>query len=137
MKVVSSAKNEEKKETPQEVKARRGSVTFRPRKSGVLVDILEIKTRTASGIILPEGVESVDAHSLKNYDEHPLQAVVLALGPDCGKMPLGNTGHTSADDIKVGDVVAFRSIGAAAQGVVEKGYIYTLISDHDIIGILG
>ncbi len=135
MEIVGSAKNE-KKETPKDAKARRGNVKFKPRKSLVLVDILEIKSRTASGILLPEGVESSDAYSLKNYDKHPLQAVVLALGPDCGKMPLGNTGHTSSDDIKVGDIVAFRSIGAAATGIVEDGHIYTLLSDHDIVGII-
>lgn len=135
MKVVSSAKNE-KKETLEEAKARRDAVRFKPRKSGVLVDILEIETRTPSGLILPEGIESSNVHSLKNYNVHPLQAVILALGPDCGKMPLGNTGHTSANDIKVGDIIAFRSIGAAATGIVEDGHVYTLLADHDIVGII-
>ena len=135
MKVVSSAKNEEKKETPAEAKARRESVTFIPRKSGVLVDILDIKPRVSSSIIMPEGKTSADL-TLKSYNEHPLQAIVVALGPDCGKMPLGNTGLTSADDIAVGDRIAFRNIGAAAHGVVLDGFIYTLMNDHDIIGIL-
>ena len=136
MKVVSSAKNEEKKETPTEAKVRRESVTFMPRKSGVLVDILDISSRVSrSGILMPDGKTSSDM-SLKNYDEHPLQAIVVALGPDCGKMPLGNTGLTSADDIAVGDRIAFRNIGAAAHGVVLDGFIYTLMNDHDIIGIL-
>ena len=135
MKVVSSAKNE-KKETPEEAKVRRDNVRFRPRKSGVLVDILDIKPRVKSDIIMPGDLEDSDVRKLKDYNDHPLQAIVLALGPDCGKMPLGNTGHTSSDDIKVGDVIAFRSIGAAATGIVEDGHVYTLLSDHDIVGVI-
>jgi len=85
MKVVSSAKNEEKKETPEEAKARREAVTFIPRKSMVLVDILDIKPRSSGSIIMPDGANSGDL-TLKSYNEHPLQAIVVSLGPDCGKM---------------------------------------------------
>ena len=135
MEVVSSAKNE-KKETPAEAKKRRDNIKFKPRKSLVLVDILDIKPRVQSNIIMPADVNNSDVRTLKDYTEHPLQAIVLALGPDCGKMPLGNTGHTSSDDIHVGDIVAFRSIGAAATGIVEDNHVYTLLADHDIIGVL-
>ena len=85
---------------------------------------------------MPGDMEPSDVRKLGEYDDHPLQAIILALGPDCGRVPLGNTGHTSRDDIQVGNIVAFRSIGSAAQGIVEDGHVYTLISDHDIIGII-
>ena len=100
------------------------------------VDILDIKPRVKSDIIMPGDLADSDVRKLKDYKDHPLQAIVLAVGPDCGKMPLGNTGHTSSDDIKVGDVVAFRSIGSAATGIVEEGHVYTLLADHDIVGII-
>lgn len=120
------------KETDEGAKVRRESVTFKPRKNNVLVDVLEIKQRGT--IIMPDSIKS-DSISLENYDEHPFQGIVVALGPDCGKMPLGNTAETSADDLRKGQRIAFRTY--SVMPVVDRGHVYSLLADHDVIGIIG
>jgi len=132
MEIVGRGKKEEK-ETLKEAQDRRNVVSFKPRKANVLFDAIEVES-TAKSIILPEGADSGSV-PLDIYYDHPVQGIVVALGPDCGKMPLGNTGHTSADDLSVGDRVVLRSM-LSTQGIRDKGHTYFLVSDHDVIGIL-
>ena len=117
-------------ETPEQAKVRRGAVTFRPRKNNVLVDVIEIKT--VGKILMPEGV--APGTTLESFHDHPFQGIVVALGPDFGRMPLGNTGEVSADDLRIGQRVAFRVYPGT--GIRHEGHTYNLIADHDVIGIL-
>jgi len=128
--VKGGEKQEVKKETPEEACGRRFSVTFVPRKANVLVDVIDVK-KADKKVILLEGSDKPEDY----YYEHPFQGIIVALGPDCGKMPLGNTGHTSANDLSAGDRVAFRNI--SGHPIRDKGKTYFLLADHDIIGILG
>jgi co-chaperonin GroES (HSP10) len=125
---------QEKKETPEQAAERRSNVTFVPRKSDVLMDIIEIQPKSfKSGIVLPEGTETGQI-TLANFDDHPFQGVVVALGPDFGKTPIGASSEITTNDIKVGDRVAFRP--QTSISINDKGHVYLLFSDRDIIGIL-
>ena len=125
------------KETPEEAVARRKAIGFQPRKANILIDVIEInKKMLGSGLSLPDTTDPPrKKEDFYGYYEHPLQGVVVAVGPDCGKIPLGNTGHTSENDVVVGDKIVFRS-DFGLSPVIDKGHLYFLLSDHDVIGIL-
>ncbi|SBW07633.1 chaperone Hsp10, affects cell division [uncultured Alphaproteobacteria bacterium] len=95
-------------------------MNFRPLHDRVLVKRVEIETKTAGGIIIPDSAK-----------EKPMQGEILAVG----------TGHRSEDgkvtplDVKKGDKVLFGKWSGTEVKI--DGEDVLIMKESDILGILG
>ncbi len=95
-------------------------MNFRPLHDRVLVKRVEIETKTAGGIIIPDSAK-----------EKPMQGEILAVG----------TGHRGEDgkvtplDVKAGDKVLFGKWSGTEVKI--DGVDVLIMKESDILGILG
>lgn len=95
-------------------------MNFRPLHDRVLVKRVEIETKTAGGIIIPDSAK-----------EKPMQGEILAVG----------TGHRGEDgkvtplDVKKGDKVLFGKWSGTEVKI--DGEDVLIMKESDILGILG
>lgn len=95
-------------------------MNFRPLHDRVLVKRVEIETKTAGGIIIPDSAK-----------EKPMQGEILAVG----------TGHRAEDgkvtplDVKKGDKVLFGKWSGTEVKI--DGEDVLIMKESDILGILG
>lgn len=87
----------------------------KPLENKVLIELTKEEQKTESGLIIVED----DLDLLK---QEIRKAKVLAVGPQ-------------TEDIKVGDVVAYRK--RTGQDVKIMGVYYILIREHELLGIYG
>jgi len=92
---------------------------LRPLGGRVIVKRVEIETKTASGIVIPDAAA-----------EKPDQGEVLAVGP--GKT--NDKGETKALTVKVGDRVLFGKY--AGQTVKVSGDELLVMREEDIMGVV-
>jgi len=80
-------------------------MSIQPLGTRVLVEPIEVETKTASGIIIPDSAQ-----------EKPLQAKVLAIGSD-------------VEQIKIGDTVLYGKYTGTELNYENKNYLMLEISD--------
>jgi len=85
-------------------------MNFKPLGDRVLVERIEEKNTTASGIIIPD-----------NAKEKPLQAKVIAVSSE-------------VEDVKEGDVVVFGKYSGTE--LVLEGKEYLVLDTSDILGVI-
>lgn len=96
------------------------SLKLRPLHDRVIVKRVDIETKTASGIVLPEAAT-----------EKPDQGEVLAVGP--GRR--GEDGKLIALDVKVGDRVLFGKY--SGQAVKVDGEELLVMKEDDLFAVVG
>ena len=96
------------------------NVKIKPIGDRVLVEHIEEKEQVRGGIIIPDSAK-----------EKPQEAKVIALGT--GKK--GEDGKVLAFEVKVGDRVLISKYGGTEVKLGDKKY--TLVSESDILGIVG
>ena len=96
------------------------NVKIKPIGDRVLVEHIEEKEQVRGGIIIPDSAK-----------EKPQEAKVIALGT--GKKD--EDGKVIAFEVKVGDMVLISKYGGTEVKLGEKKY--TLVSEGDILGIVG
>jgi chaperonin GroES len=96
------------------------NVKIKPIGDRVLVEHIEEKEQVRGGIIIPDSAK-----------EKPQEAKVIALGT--GKRD--DDGKLIAFEVKVGDMVLISKYGGTEVKLGDKKY--TLVSESDILGIVG
>ncbi|RFC51362.1 MAG: chaperonin GroES [Verrucomicrobia bacterium] len=96
------------------------NVKIKPIGDRVLVEHIEEKEQVRGGIIIPDSAK-----------EKPQEAKVVALGT--GKKD--EDGKVIAFEVKVGDMVLISKYGGTEVKLGDKKY--TLVSEGDILGIVG
>jgi chaperonin GroES len=96
--------------TPIKNVTKERKMAFKPLANRVLVFREEEANTTASGIIIPD-----------NAKEKPLQGKVLAVGPDC-------------EDIKVGDTIVFAKYTGTEIVIDDKECL--ILASEDVLGII-
>jgi chaperonin GroES len=96
------------------------NVKIKPIGDRVLVEHIEEKEQVRGGIIIPDSAK-----------EKPQEAKVIALGT--GKRD--DDGKLIAFEVKVGDMVLISKYGGTEVKLGDKKY--TLVSEGDILGIVG
>ena len=96
------------------------NVKIKPIGDRVLVEHIEEKEQVRGGIIIPDSAK-----------EKPQEAKVIALGT--GKRD--DEGKLIAFEVKVGDMVLISKYGGTEVKLGDKKY--TLVSEGDILGIVG
>jgi len=94
-------------------------MNIKPLHDHVLIEPMEAKTKTETGIFLPEIADK----------ERPEQGKVIAVGP--GKKKDGKIIEMS---VKIGDVVLFTKYGPQEVKIGDKNYLIT--KEEDILGII-
>lgn len=95
---------------------------LRPVKDQVVVQMIEPKTETESGLVIPEGAR-----------EQGSQAVVMAVGPYAFREP--DQPYGREPDFKAGDVVLLAHAGCGRELKVD-GEVITVVSADDIIAVV-
>jgi len=95
-------------------------MNFRPLHDRVLVKRVEVETKTASGIIIPDSAK-----------EKPMQGTVLAAGSGTRN----EAGSVTPLDVKAGDQVLFGKW--AGTEVTIDGEDVLIMKESDLLGILG
>ena len=85
----------------------------------ILVEVLEAKEKTKSGIVLPDTAK-----------EKPQEAKVVAVG----KGRVSNEGKTIAPELKVEDKVLFGKYSGTEITIDEKEYL--ILKEEDILAII-
>ncbi len=85
----------------------------------ILVEVLEAKEKTKSGIVLPDTAK-----------EKPQEAKIVAVG----KGRVSDEGKTIAPEVKVGDKVLFGKYTGTEITVDEKEYL--ILKEEDILAII-
>ncbi len=85
----------------------------------ILVEVLEAKEKTKSGIVLPDTAK-----------EKPQEAKIVAVG----KGRVSDEGKTIAPEVKVGDKVLFGKYTGTEITVDEKEYL--MLKEEDILAII-
>ena len=98
---------------------KRRGITMKPLGDRVIIRVLEVETKTESGIFL--------ASSTK---ERPSEGTVIAVGP--GK--LCDNGERVAPEVKVGDTVMFSKYAGTEFKI--DGIDHLIISEKDILAVL-
>jgi chaperonin GroES len=94
-------------------------MNFQPLHDRVLVERLEQKSKTTSGIIIPDTAK-----------EKPMEGIIVAVG----KGIKDEKGNVSPLDVKVGDKVLFAKWGGTE--VKLQGNEYLIMKESDILGIV-
>ncbi|WPJ92299.1 co-chaperone GroES [Corynebacterium sp. UMB2355A] len=95
------------------------NVNIKPLEDKVLVQIAEVETTTASGLVIPDSAA-----------EKPQEAVVIAVGP--GR--LDEQGKRIAVDVNEGDTVIFSKYGGTE--LKYNGEEYLLLSARDLLAVV-
>ncbi len=85
----------------------------------ILVEVLEAKEKTKSGIVLPDTAK-----------EKPQEAKIVAVG----KGRVSDEGKTIAPEVKVGDKVLFGKYTGTEITIDEKEYL--MLKEEDILAII-
>lgn len=91
-------------------------------------NIMDIERKKASEIVTYEDAEN---ELLKKYDEHPWQAVVIAIGR--GRY-INSSDRIRMPDISVGDRIVIR--GRVGEPIISDHKLYWAIKPHEIFGII-
>ena len=92
---------------------------FHPLHDRILVKRLEVETKTASGIYLPDSAQ-----------EKPMKAKVISVG----KGSVGDDGKVRPLDVKVGDTVMFANW--AGTEIKIDGVEHLVMKESDVVGII-
>ena len=92
---------------------------FKPLHDRVVVKPLELDTKTAGGIIIPDSAQ-----------EKPMQGKVVGVGPG----NRGDDGELQAMDVKVGDVVLYGKWSGAEIKIA--GDEVLIMRESDIMGVI-
>ena len=95
------------------------NVNIKPLEDKVRVQIAEVETTTASGLVIPDSAA-----------EKPQEAVVIAVGP--GR--LDEQGKRIAVDVNEGDTVIFSKYGGTE--LKYNGEEYLLLSARDLLAVV-
>jgi len=93
---------------------------IRPLGDRIMVEVLEAKEKTKSGIVLPDTAK-----------EKPQEAKIVAVG----KGRVSDDGKNIAPEVKVGDVVLFGKYSGTEISVDDKEYL--ILKEEDILAIVG
>lgn len=93
---------------------------FRPLHDRVLVKRVEVETKTAGGIIIPDSAK-----------EKPMQGKILAVGSGTRS----EDGKVTPLDVKVGDAVLFGKWSGTEVKIDDEDVL--IMKESDILGILG
>jgi chaperonin GroES len=93
---------------------------FRPLHDRVLVKRVEVETKTAGGIIIPDSAK-----------EKPMQGKILAVGTGTRS----EDGKVTPLDVKVGDAVLFGKWSGTEVKIDDEDVL--IMKESDILGILG
>jgi chaperonin GroES len=93
---------------------------FRPLHDRVLVKRVEVETKTAGGIIIPDSAK-----------EKPMQGKILAVGTGIRS----EDGKVTPLDVKVGDAVLFGKWSGTEVKIDDEDVL--IMKESDILGILG
>ena len=92
---------------------------FKPLHDRVVVKPLELDTKTAGGIIIPDSVQ-----------EKPMQGKVVGVGPG----NRGDDGDLQAMDVKVGDVVLYGKWSGTEIKIAGDDVL--IMRESDIMGVI-
>ena len=92
---------------------------FKPLHDRVVVKPLELDTKTAGGIIIPDSAQ-----------EKPMQGKVVGVGPG----NRGNDGELQAMDVKVGDVVLYGKWSGTEIKIAGDDVL--IMRESDIMGVI-
>jgi chaperonin GroES len=92
---------------------------FKPLHDRVVVKPLELDTKTAGGIIIPESAQ-----------EKPMQGKVVGVGPG----NRGDDGELQAMDVKVGDVVLYGKWSGTEIKIAGDDVL--IMRESDIMGVI-
>lgn len=95
-------------------------MNFRPLHDRVLIKRVEVETKTASGIIIPDSAK-----------EKPMQGTVLAVGS--GRR--NEDGSVTPLDVKAGDQILFGKWAGTEVNI--DGEDVLIMKESDLLGILG
>ncbi len=93
---------------------------FRPLHDRVLVKRVDVETKTAGGIIIPDSAK-----------EKPMQGSILAVGSGYR----GDDGKITPLDLKVGDNVLFGKWSGTEVKIDDEDVL--IMKESDILGVLG
>jgi len=91
-------------------------------------NIMDIERKKASEVVTYEDAEN---EILKNYDEHPWQAVVMAVG--LGRY-INSTEIIRMPDLKPGNKILIR--GRVGEPIVIDKKLYWAVKPHEIFGVV-
>ena len=94
-------------------------MNIQPLGDRILVEVLEAKEKTKSGIVLPDTAK-----------EKPQEAKVVAVG----KGRVSDEGKTIAPELKVGDKVLFGKYTGTEITIDEKEYL--ILKEEDILAVI-
>ena len=92
---------------------------FKPLHDRVVVKPLELDTKTAGGIIIPDSAQ-----------EKPMQGKVVGVGPG----NRGDDGELQAMDVKVGDVVLYGKLSGTEIKIAGDDVL--IMRESDIMGVI-
>jgi len=90
-----------------------GKLTF----NRVAIKMITVEKKNKSGLILPDTKDTDDM--IDSYEDHPLQGLVCGIG-------------SSVTVCKEGDTVLLKG-GATGYALLDKGTLYSIISESDIV----
>ena len=91
------------------------TISFKPLAGYVIIEPFESKTKTESGIYLPETTS----------EEKPVKGRVVAVGPD----ETTDHGVVKKCPVKTGDVVLYKKWGGSEVKIEAKEYLFTKFDD--------
>lgn len=94
-------------------------MNIQPSSDRILVEVLEAKEKTKSGIVLPDTAK-----------EKPQEAKIVAVG----KGRVSDEGKTISPEVKVGDKVLFGKYTGTEITVDEKEYL--ILKEEDVLAII-